>query len=120
MASRRGDYKEDAKLRIMQILNKNPQITSREIAQKIGISNGAAYYMIISLVDKGFIKFSNFKENSKKVRYCYYLTPKGIREKSLLTQKFLIRKKKEYKILKEEINKLEQEADFDIKLYNNE
>ena len=108
MASRRKEHQEDAKLRVFQILNENPQMTSREIAQKVGISNGSAYYLLTSLIDKGFVKLSKFKENSKKVRYSYLLTPKGIREKSLITTKFLVRKKQEFEALKEEIDSLEK------------
>lgn len=118
MASRRKEYQEDAKLRVMNIINHNPEMTSREIAQKVGISNGSAYYLLTSLIDKGFIKLSNFKKNSKKVGYFYLLTPKGIREKSLLTHNFIIRKKKEYKRLKEEIIELERDAGFIIDEYD--
>ena len=110
MASRRKEYREDAKLRVFQIIKVNPQLTSRELAKKVGISNGSAYYLLTSLIDKGFIKFSNFKKNSQKRKYSYILTPKGIREKSLLTHKFLIHKKEEYKRLKKEINELERDA----------
>ena len=93
MASRRNEHQEDAKLRVMKIINQNSEMTSREIAQKVGISNGSAYYLLTSLIDKGFVKLSNFKKNSQKTKYSYLLTPKGIREKSLITSKFLIRKK---------------------------
>ena len=93
MASRRKEHQENAKLRVFQMINENPQMTSRELAQKIGISNGSAYYLLISLIDKGFVKLSNFKENSKKAKYSYLLTPKSIREKSLITSKFIVRKK---------------------------
>lgn len=110
MASRRKEHQEDAKLRVMKIINHNPEMTSREIAQRVGISNGSAYYLLTSLIDKGFVKISNFKENSQKVSYFYLLTPKGIREKSLLTQNFIIRKKKEYELLKEELIELERDA----------
>ena len=115
MASRRKEHQEDAKMRVMQIINSNPQITTRQIAQKIGISNGSAYYLLTSLIDKGHVKLANFKENSQKIKYTYLLTPKGIREKSLLTQNFIIRKKKEYKLLKKEINELERDMGMDIK-----
>ena len=108
MASRRKEHQEDAKLRVMQIINQNPQLTTREIAQKVGISNGSAYYLLTSLIDKGYIKLSNFKENSQKIKYCYLLTPKGIREKSLITSKFLVCKKQEFKSLREEIDILEK------------
>ena len=108
MASRRKEQQEDAKLRVLQILSNNPQMTSRELAQKVGISNGSAYYLLTSLINMGFIKLSNFKKSEQKARYSYLLTPKGIREKSFITNKFLERKKLEYKALREEINSLEE------------
>jgi len=109
LASRRKEYQEDAKLRVFQIINENPQLTTREIAQKVGISNGSAYYLLTSLIEMGFVKLSNFKDSSQKIKYYYLLTPKGIREKSLVTSKFLVRKKQEYELLKKEIIKLERD-----------
>ena len=108
MASRRKEQQEDAKLRALQIISNNSQMTSRELAQKVGISNGSAYYLLISLIDKGFVKFDNFKKSAKKTKYSYLLTPKGIREKSLITNNFLVRKKQEFEALKEEIKALEK------------
>ena len=110
MASRRKEHQEDAKLRVLQTISSNPQLTSRELAQKVGISNGSAYYLLISLIDKGFVKFANFNNSAKKTKYSYLLTPKGIREKSIITSKFLVRKKKEYELLKKEINELERDV----------
>jgi EPS-associated MarR family transcriptional regulator len=109
LASRRKEHQEDAKFRVFQIINENPQMTTREIALKVGISNGSAYYLLRSLIDMGFIKLSNFKESSQKIKYSYMLTPKGIREKSLVTKKFLVRKKQEYELLKKEIIELERD-----------
>ena len=108
MASRRKEQQEDAKFRVFQIINENPQMTTREIAQKVGISNGSAYYLLTSLIDMGFLKLSNFKDSSQKIKYSYLLTPKGIREKSLITNKFLVRKKQEFEALRKEINSLEK------------
>jgi EPS-associated MarR family transcriptional regulator len=109
MASRRKEHQEDAKLKVFQIIKNNPHLTSRELAQKVGISNGSAYYLLSSLIDQGYVKLLNLKENSKK-KYTYLLTPKGIREKSLMTNKFLKRKKHEYKLLKKEIAELQRDA----------
>jgi EPS-associated MarR family transcriptional regulator len=109
VASRRKEHQEDAKFRVFQIINENPQMTTREIAQKVGISNGSAYYLLTSLIDMGFIKLSNFKDSSQKIKYSYLLTPKGIREKSFITNKFLVRKKQEYELLKKEIAELERD-----------
>jgi EPS-associated MarR family transcriptional regulator len=109
MASRRKEHQEDARLRVLQIINNNPHITSREIAQNVRISNGSAYYLLTSLIDKGLIKLENFKKSEQKAKYSYLLTPKGIREKSLGTSKFLVRKKQEYELLKKEIMELERD-----------
>jgi len=108
VASRRKEYQEDAKLRVFQIIDENPQLTTREIAQKVGISHGSAYYLLTSLIDMGFVKLKNFKDSSQKVKYSYLLTPKGIREKSLVTRSYLVRKKLEFEELRNEINSLDE------------
>ena len=110
MASRRKEHQEDAKLRVLQIISDNPQMTSRELAQRVGISNGSAYYLLTSLIDKGFVKLANFKKSDQKIKYYYLLTPKGIREKSFITSKFIVRKKQEYELLKKEIAELERDV----------
>jgi len=108
MVSRRNEYREDARCRLLNIINENPRITTREIALKVGISNGSAYYLLTSLIDKGYVKLLNFSQNKQKLKYSYLLTSKGIREKSLITNKFLARKKQEFEALREEINSLEK------------
>ena len=108
MVSRRNEYREDARCRLLNIINENPRITTREIALKVGISNGSAYYLLTSLIDKGYVKLLNFSQNKQKLKYSYLLTSKGIREKSLITSKFLARKKIEFEALRDEINSLEK------------
>jgi EPS-associated MarR family transcriptional regulator len=108
MASRRKEHQEDAKLRVLQIIDIKPQLTTREVAKKVGISNGSAYYLLTALIDKGFVKVLNLKKNSQKIKYTYSLTPKGSREKSIITNKFLQRKKLEFEALREEINTYEK------------
>ena len=85
-------------------------MSSRQIADKVNISNGSAYYVLTALVEKGFVKLGNFKNNPRKGQYAYLLTPKGIREKSLLTHSFIERKRKEFEDLKTEIKVLEEEV----------
>ncbi len=92
--------KEDTKFRVIQLLEENPGLTQREIANKLGISLGGVNYCLRALIDKGLLKIQNSWENSSKVGYVYLLTPKGIYEKSKLTANFLKRKMKEYKALK--------------------
>jgi EPS-associated MarR family transcriptional regulator len=112
MASRRNEQREAARLKVMRLLHDNPQISTRQIANEVGISNGSAYYVLTALVDKGFVKLGNFKSNPRKGQYAYLLTPRGTREKSLLTHSFIKRKRQEFEQLKAEIEKLEEEIDI--------
>ena len=110
MASRRDKQQADIRLRVMQLVSQNPEISTRRLADKVGISNGTAYYVVTALVEKGLVKLSSFKSNPRKGQYAYLLTPKGIREKSLLTHSFIERKRKEFQDLKVEIQALEEEV----------
>ncbi len=94
----------------MRLISQNPEMTTRQVADEVGISNGSAYYVLTALVEKGFVKLWNFKKNPRKGQYAYLLTPKGIREKSLLTHSFIDRKREEFELLKKEIRVLEEEA----------
>ena len=110
MASRRSEKQSEIQLKVMRYISEIPEVSSRRVAEVVGISNGSAYYVLTALVEKGLVKIENFKKNPRKDRYAYFLTPKGIREKSILTHKFIKRKRKEYRDLKNEIQALEKEA----------
>ena len=110
MASRRDERAEETRLRVMRLISDNPTMSTREVADAVGVSNGSAYYILTALVEKGFVKLENFKNNPRKGQYAYLLTPKGIREKSLLTHSFIERKREEFEVLRAEIKALEEEA----------
>jgi len=109
MASKREQQQEETHFRVMRLLDEDPSISTREIARRVGISNGAAYYCVTALVDKGFVKLKNFTRSKNKVNYIYELTPRGIRAKAVLTVSFLERKRHEYEDLRLEIERLESE-----------
>ena len=109
MASRREEKQSDTCLQVMRLLSQNPEMSTRQIADAVGISNGSAYYVLRALVDKGFVKLDNFKKNPRKRQYAYLLTPKGVLEKSKLTRGFIERKHQEYAALRAEIEALEKE-----------
>ena len=112
MASKREQQQDDIRLRVMRLLEQNPKMTTREIADLVGISNGSAYYVVTALINKGFLKIVNFKNNPRKGKYFYLLTSEGIKEKTELAHKFIERKTREYKELKREIAILEKETEM--------
>ena len=95
------------------MLQENPDMTQREIAEKLGISTSGLNYCLKALIDKGWVKVQNFSQSKNKFGYIYVLTPQGIAEKVALTSRFLKRKMKEYAALKVEIEALKIEVDND-------
>ncbi len=100
---------EDTYFRVLRALNENPDMTQRELAQKLGVSVGSLNYCLKALIDNGWIKMQNFSQSKNKFGYVYILTPRGISEKAVLTRNFLIRKLAEYEALKSEIESLNSE-----------
>ena len=93
----------------MRLLAENPDLSTRQIAEAVGISHGSAYYVITAMVEKGFVKLGNFTRSPRKRQYAYLLTSRGLHEKTLLTKDFILRKRKEYEDLRAEIEALERE-----------
>jgi EPS-associated MarR family transcriptional regulator len=108
MTSRQAQIQEDTYFRVMRILQDNPDLTQRELAEKLGVSVGGLNYCLKALMDKGWVKMQNFQNSKNKFKYVYLLTPQGIAEKVALTSRFLERKMQEYEILKAEIESLHQ------------
>ncbi len=100
---------EDAAFRVMRLLQANPDLTQRELAEKLGMSVGGLNYCLNALIDKGLVKMQNFSSSKNKFKYVYLLTPQGIAEKVALTSRFLKRKMAEYEALKVEIEALKVE-----------
>ncbi len=101
---------QDLQYQVLKMLEDNPDLTQRQIAEKLGVSLGKTHYLVKSLIDVGWIKFGNFKRSGDKLGYAYLLTPKGIAEKASITVKFLERKQQEYIKLNEEIAQLKEDV----------
>jgi len=111
MSSRQTKLQHDTYYRVMQILQENPDITQRELADKLGVSVGGVNYCLKALIKKGLVKMSNFASSKNKFGYVYVLTPQGVSDKAALTQQYLQRKMEEYEALKAEIESLKLNAD---------
>lgn len=110
MTSRRTKLQEDINFRVMRLLQENPDLTQRELAEKLGVSVGGLNFCLKALMEKGLVKMQNFTSSKNKFGYVYVLTPRGIAEKAKLTTSFLKRKMAEYDALKEEIETLKRES----------
>lgn len=113
MTSKQAQAQEDTYFRILRLLKENPDLTQRELAEKLGVSVGSLNYCLKALIEKGWIKVQNFSQSKNKFGYVYILTPRGIAEKAALTSGFLKRKLAEYEAIKIEITSLYLEAQTD-------
>lgn len=110
MTSKRTKLQEDTHFRVLRLLQDNPEMSQRELADAIGVSVGGIHYVLNALIDKGLVKLGNFTAAKDKRRYAYVLTPKGIARRAALTRAFLFRKMEEYEALRAEIEALKAEV----------
>ena len=107
-----ADFKlrhDAVRLRLLRYLCEQPNASTRDMAVHLGVSNGAAFYLLKALVDKGLVKAENFSKSNKKIGYLYLVTPAGIKQKLRLTEKFISIKRAEYNQLQAEIEAMEAE-----------
>jgi EPS-associated MarR family transcriptional regulator len=107
--SRRTQLQQDTYFRVLRMLQANPDLTQREIAQQLGVSTSGLNYCLNALIDKGWVKVQNFSQSKNKFGYIYVLTPRGMLEKVALASRFLQRKQAEYQALRTEIDSLKAE-----------
>jgi EPS-associated MarR family transcriptional regulator len=105
---RHGDA-EGARLAVLRLLAKQPDMSQRELSQALGLSLGKTHYVLHALLDKGLVKARNFRRSNRKLAYAYVLTPTGLREKMVLTRDFLSRKEAEFEDLQRTIAALRTE-----------
>jgi EPS-associated MarR family transcriptional regulator len=94
------------RLEILKLLQAQPEMSQRDLAQAMGVSLGKANYCLKALVDKGLVKLERFRANPDKRQYAYLLTPAGMKEKTRITMEFLRYKVAEYETLEKEIEQL--------------
>lgn len=94
----------------MRLIESHPSISQRELAQELGVSLGKVNYCLKALIDKGWVKAHNFRKSDNKLAYAYLLTPRGMRQKAVITVRFLQRKVGEFESLRREIAELRREV----------
>ena len=110
MASKSTERADDLRFRVLKLLQDQPDLSQRELAARLGVSNGKLHYCIKALIEKGLVKLGNFAYSKHHLRYAYLLTPEGIKRKAAMTSDFLKRKVAEYEALQAEIAALQAEG----------
>ena len=106
---------EETRFRLLRLLQANPSLSQRQLADALGVSVGKINYCLKALLERGLVKMRNFRDNQNKLAYAYYLTPKGADAKVRATARFLARKVREYEAIRQEIEELRREVGAEAK-----
>lgn len=104
---------EETRYRLLRLLEANPELSQRQLAEALGVSLGKINFCLRALLERGLVKVRNFRDSNNKLAYAYYLTPKGARVKVRTTAGFLKRKLAEYAAIQKEIEELKREVRSD-------
>ena len=108
--SLRPEHNETIHYRALRLLEHQPHLTQRELAQELGISVGKVNFLLKALAEKGLVKFSNFQQGDAKLKkLAYLLTPEGLQHRLALTHAYLERKTRQYEALHAELTSLRAE-----------
>lgn len=118
MASKRDKSREDLYFDVLRLIQKQSEISQREIAQAVGISVGGAHYVLAALLERDLITYSKFTSFPDKRRYAYLLTSKGKTEGALIALAVLKRKISQFEALAKEIETLKMELQSHTKQTN--
>ncbi len=101
---------DEYRYKILKTLETHPESSQRDLARELDISLGRVNFCLKALVKVGLLKATNFHNSRNKLAYMYLLTPNGVKEKTLITERFLKSKLQEYAALEAEIVDLRAEA----------
>jgi len=88
---------EIRELNLLQELEKNPIVSQRDLSHKFGIALGVTNACLKRMARRGWIRIMNLDRR----RIGYYLTPKGLAEKTKLTLRLISWTVQHYSTLKD-------------------
>ena len=59
--------RDELRLRVLRVLEVNPELSQRQLAAELGVSLGGVNYALKALVERGFVKAGNFRKAGNKV-----------------------------------------------------
>ncbi len=94
-----NDYRS---LLLLDEISRDESITQRDLSRRLGLALGLVNSYIKNLVSRGYITVSTIPRK----RYTYYLTPRGLSEKTRLTYRHLQNFTNLYKVARRDFQRL--------------
>jgi DNA-binding MarR family transcriptional regulator len=75
----------ERQLRILEVLEENPETTQASLAAQLGVAVGSVNWYLKRLIHKGYVKATKMQRRRLK----YFVTPKGLALKAKLTSQYM-------------------------------
>jgi DNA-binding MarR family transcriptional regulator len=75
----------ERQLRILEVLEQNPETTQASLATQLGVAVGSVNWYLKRLIRKGYIKATKMERRRLK----YFVTPQGLALKARLTSEYM-------------------------------
>ncbi len=82
--------------KVIKEIERNSEHTQRSLATNLDVSLGKINYILSGFIKIGVIQARKVKDHHDKIRWRYYITPKGMQEKIRLTKVYYEQLAKEY------------------------
>ena len=92
--------------KLLKLIQQTPQLSQREMAERLGISLGKTNASIKALIKSGLITVQEAVKHAPTIPYLYALTPLGLRELPRLAALFLEQKEQKIRELQAEVKEL--------------
>lgn len=89
--------------KVIKEIERNSEHTQRSLAELLDVSLGKINYVLSGFVKIGAIQAKKVRDHHDKIRWRYYLTPKGMQEKIRLTQVYYDLLSREYDAVKQDL-----------------
>ena len=97
---------DEVHLKVMKLIEATPDITQRDLAEKLEVSVGKANYLLKGLIEKGLLKVENFQKSQNKLGYVYKFTPAGLEHKARITLRYVRKRVAEYEAIKKDLDSM--------------
>ena len=109
----RRHLSDDLRYRPLKHLSEQPQqpqASQRQLSEVLGVSVGSLNCCVNALMERGWVKATNFRNSHNQLAYAYRLTYSGIEAKTRIAVRFLQCKLEEYEALVQETAELRSEV----------
>lgn len=97
---------ESLDFELLYLLETEPHLSQRDIAERLDISLGRVNYGLKALMESGAIRLGRVQASDDRPRQAYLPTSKGIARRAALTGPFLQLKRAQYERIRRQIESL--------------